>query len=524
MPSIRVRRGTFSSDRASTHRSLSVIFPNQSPQIPALSAPPLLQNYSRIQSHITGAASTPGPRREASINSILRSDSPDSHRPHSPLSYHSQNGITTIQGAQTDVAVRTSRADPEPGLIGSALSLQEPRTAVVGDQPEDLEPFHDDIVEHLDVIDPQVGTVSTLTNAANAILFPPLSWYSRKPVVMLSSPSVIDVSDDEQGTHPEKEFEDSLDRHVEDVLDKPSKFKRTMKGVWAFLKTPLGIITGIYGFCVVFFGAGIVIFLLKIINLHNANTQGFWVEVCSQVENGLFTVTGVGLIPSRVLDTYRIYWIWHYKRRTRMLRAKAGLPELFDVDDLPDPAYDPNYVHVLTEEEQSYLHRQQVKFQHHQTWYRAHGTETHRAFPINTALLICCLNDGNSFFQCILCGTMWGLNRFQRPAWSTGSLIPLSFLCGILSAVFIAVGGSHTKRIEKVKERLRAALDVHHPAIAADVSNMQVNGKQASTKDVEKLPVNGPGISRNDSDLPGAATALDERMVIPATINEKETI
>jgi hypothetical protein len=40
-----------------------------------------------------------------------------------------------------------------------------------------------------------------------------------------------------------------------------------------------------------------------------------------------------------------------------MLRAKAGLPELFDVDDLPDPAYDPNYVHVLTEEEQSYLHR-----------------------------------------------------------------------------------------------------------------------------------------------------------------------
>jgi hypothetical protein len=72
----------------------------------------------------------------------------------------------------------------------------------------------------------------------------------------------------------------------------------------------------------VFWGAAIVIFLVKIINFHNANTQGFWVEVSSQVETGklnirlrfrsfnfsvflgLFTVTSIGLIPWRVLDTY----------------------------------------------------------------------------------------------------------------------------------------------------------------------------------------------------------------------------
>jgi hypothetical protein len=39
------------------------------------------------------------------------------------------------------------------------------------------------------------------------------------------------------------------------------------------------------------------------------------------------------------------------------LREKAGLPQLFDEDDLPDPEYDPNYVHVLTDEEQKDLHR-----------------------------------------------------------------------------------------------------------------------------------------------------------------------
>jgi hypothetical protein len=30
---------------------------------------------------------------------------------------------------------------------------------------------------------------------------------------------------------------DELDRHVEDVLKRRNKFRRVMKGVWAFLKT-----------------------------------------------------------------------------------------------------------------------------------------------------------------------------------------------------------------------------------------------------------------------------------------------
>ena len=49
--------------------------------------------------------------------------------------------------------------------------------------------------------------------------------------------------------------------------------------------------------------------------------------------------------------------IWFYKRRTAQLRKKAGLAELYDADDLPDPAYDPDYVHVLTEKEEKDLHR-----------------------------------------------------------------------------------------------------------------------------------------------------------------------
>jgi hypothetical protein len=95
---------------------------------------------------------------------------------------------------------------------------------------------------------------------------------------------------------------------------------------------------------------------------------------------GLFTVTSIGLIPSRVLDTYSkpeyltdqsapsltpstgIFKIWLYKKKTQRLREKAGLPQLFDEDDLPDPFYDPNYVHVLTKVEQKDLHRRESEF------------------------------------------------------------------------------------------------------------------------------------------------------------------
>ena len=89
--------------------------------------------------------------------------------------------------------------------------------------------------------------------------------------------------------------------------------------------------------------------------------------------------------------------IWRYKRKIARLRKKAGLPELYDPDDLPDPVYDPNYVQVLTDKEQIDLHyrssqylstmrlavlmpssTEQHQFMSSQTWYRPHGTQTHR--------------------------------------------------------------------------------------------------------------------------------------------------
>lgn len=100
---------------------------------------------------------------------------------------------------------------------------------------------------------------------------------------------------------------DELDSHVRRVLEssKRAKIKRGLRGFWAFVKTPMGAFTAIYGFLCAFWGAAIVLFLLGWIPTSSKDTQDKWVEISSQVCNGLFTITGVGLIPWRVVDTYR---------------------------------------------------------------------------------------------------------------------------------------------------------------------------------------------------------------------------
>lgn len=167
----------------------------------------------------------------------------------------------------------------------------------------------------------------------------------------------------------------------------------------------------------VFWGAAIVFFLAKIINLHNPYRQGFWVEISSQVVNGLFTVQGVGFLPWRIMDTWNVMWIYYYCRLDQRLRRKAKLPPVGDYSDIPDPLVDSEHVQMLSDGQLVSLRRRefspwsfdicrsfpsslrpfrntpqnnvliialvdQVRFIKSQTWYRPHETDTHRAFSL----------------------------------------------------------------------------------------------------------------------------------------------
>jgi len=130
---------------------------------------------------------------------------------------------------------------------------------------------------------------------------------------------------------------------------------------------------------------------------------------------------------------------------------------------------------VLTEKEENRLRKAQIKFSKSQTWYRPHTTPTHHASPIKWAVWFTLLMIGNSVFQAFLCGVMWGLNRWDRPAWTTGCLIPLSFGCGIGAAVIVWQAGEKTKR----KTEVSAAM---WKLLKSDEEELEARRQEAHTR------------------------------------------
>lgn len=214
MPSVRIKRGysTLSQDSPllptteppSTSRprsrslahifgpSISRNYEDDVPELPPLRLRPqavseggitaqgsLPRRMSRVHSHImsstrAAASSSGGLMHRASsiLSDVGRSLS---------LASHDRASMVSLEGRQENLLVPL---DPEhaSGRIGSALSFHSVSSTDFSD-----EHHHDDIVEHLDVIgenpffslnricsssciDPQVATVSTLTNAANSIV------------------------------------------------------------------------------------------------------------------------------------------------------------------------------------------------------------------------------------------------------------------------------------------------------------------------------------------------------------------
>lgn len=396
------------------------------------------------------------------------------------------------------------------------------------------------LVDTLEVVDPGVSAAGHLSNIGNSLIFPNIpGLYDRRPVIDLPAQEVDANAASteatlqlEEGRHPpvsssaatsaQDQDDLHLDAYVHELLTKRQKFARAMQGVWAFLKTPVGVIAGIYGFLVVFGGAALVLFLVGAID--GGKNKDYWVEVWSQFENGLFTIPGVGLIPWRLRDTYRMAWIAYYQHLTWHLRKKQGLPKLADKNDLPSLAPAKHKKHastadsdssddegntttttspelasdaVLSPTQASHLHQLQTLFAESQSWYRPHETFTHHAFSISFALSITVLNDLNSLFQCLLCGYMWGYatHYHDRPAWSTGTFMPCSFLAGIGAAVLIWRGGERGKKKREVEEKLLAAFAKDIDAKVEEVRR-DTERKEKERAGQTRMPVKAEGEER----------------------------
>uniref|UniRef100_V5EDZ0 Integral membrane protein n=2 Tax=Kalmanozyma brasiliensis (strain GHG001) TaxID=1365824 RepID=V5EDZ0_KALBG len=260
----------------------------------------------------------------------------------------------------------------------------------------------DEVVDYLDVVDPEVATVTALQNVGNSIFFPPIPMlYNRRPTISLPaavtrqrSPSARNTPRDERrlddiemGLRPgdtesgdgdtsrfssvrrvaslvpgrkkkqvpptteeerrkhikewaemDEEERNELDEHVRLLLTKKAKFKRGARGFWRYVKTPQGFIITTYAFLITFWGTAIMLFILKWINVGNPDRQRYWIEICDQILCALFAAVGLGFAPFRAVDTYRMVQIAHYHFLTYKRRRQLQLPELKDKNELPRAA------------------------------------------------------------------------------------------------------------------------------------------------------------------------------------------
>ncbi|KAL4807747.1 hypothetical protein BDV18DRAFT_135956 [Aspergillus unguis] len=406
-----------------------------------------------------------------------------------------------------------------------------------GPQAREYEP---QVVDVLDVIDPQVSALTTLTNVQNSLFVPNLGplvnrnqTYTLSPPTELQREETTSTEEDEEQkeVEPRPPFErqitsissvleeseprfailpdginlegwsyqdvEELNDHVRHMLhSRRSRFKRSMKGFGKYVSKPLGFLITLYATLITLFGLAWVLFLIGWINV--GGRQSYIINVIDNVLVALFAIMGDGLAPFRAVDTYHMIFIAHYTFKTWKIREKRRLPDLKDKNDLPirgeaeaDADLEIGELSKEDEHEYSVLNRvEQLKLQHHQTkfakshtFYKPHETITHHAFPQRILIAIVVILDCHSLLQIALGATTWGISYHVRPFALTTVILCCSIACNITGGVLIMIGDRMTRKKDVVERMFRQQLT--HEAM----KKMQKKRK----KENEKLEHDHPG-------------------------------
>lgn len=239
---------------------------------------------------------------------------------------------------------------------------------------------------------------------------------------------------------------------------KHSTWKSTKIGLAAFGKfvlTPFGFLITIYGLNVVAWGGMLFLVLVGAApamchpSCSDINSPAKkWLEIDSQILNALFCVTGLGLIPWRFRD---LYYLMQYRlqKKEEGIRRLAGIHNgwfrLKGSEEIPID-WDPKTASGIP----------------------AGMSESAFALPISKSPPLPLTGERappskywkldfmiwayvwNTILQICLCGVMWGLNRFNRPGWTTGLLISLACIVAMAGGYMGFREGKAVKKIEGV--------------------------------------------------------------------------
>ncbi|KAL2166511.1 hypothetical protein VTG60DRAFT_2552 [Thermothelomyces hinnuleus] len=384
-------------------------------------------------------------------------------------------------------------------------------------QALDSDCYDSKIVDFLDVVDPEVATLSSITNIQNSLFVPSLGrWVNRRPTYDLTqfpqtpgafpgpeedmtatestaagqptseprAPNLASVLSQPQYAilpndaslegWPEEDIK-ALNDYVRHMLhSRRSKIKQRLKAFGKYVRRPLGFLVTLYATLITLFGLAWVLFLIGWIYV--GDRQYFAIEVIDYTLVALFGIVGDGLAPFRAVDTYHMIFVAHYHRKTWKLRKKLLLPELQDRNDLPTASSNEQsdrdleaqpqqgdkkkdeFFPVLSEKEQSRLVHHQTKLAKSHTFYKPHETETHHAFPLRFLIAVVLLLDLHSCLQISLGICTWAVSANRLSVAVTTTILCCSIATNIVAGTLITIGDRRTRKRDVLERLLKQDL------------------------------------------------------------------
>lgn len=229
-----------------------------------------------------------------------------------------------------------------------------------------------------------------------------------------------------------------------------------LKGFWKWFLTPAGFLITLYGLNVVAWGGMLFLLLCNAAPAMCVPTcndiqspRRIWIEIDSQVLNGLFCVTGFGLAPWRFRDLYWWGW-WRFggaQRKQIGIRRLAGIHRgwfrLPGSDQLPEEA---DATRVNADDPAVPIPAKSIP-DPPPTGIRAPPT---KSWKMDFVLWN---NASNTFFQVVLCYYMYNYNRYKRPSWATGTFVALGCIVAGIAGIMMWYEGKNIKKIEGVPMR-----------------------------------------------------------------------